>query len=474
MSRFYQELETYSKTDFYPFHMPGHKRNPASVDVNLPFDRDITEIHGFDNLHHAEEILKEAQQQVAQVYGSIESFYSVNGSTAALLAAVSAAVPKGGKILVARNCHKAVYHALYLRDLLPVYLYPQIESKFGINGGILPEDVDNSLKKDPDIAAVLLTSPTYDGVVSDVKCIAEIAYKHEVPLIVDEAHGAHFAFSSYFPKSAVQSGADLVIQSLHKTLPAMTQTAVLHRCTDRIDREKLIRFMGIYQTSSPSYILMESMDACMEKLQREGEEMFRSYVDLLFEARERLRGLKHLKLITEDIKGSAAIYDYDRSKILISTIGTEITGKELHERLRTRYHLELEMDADSYVTALTSVGDRREGFLRLCRALLEIDETLSLKKKETTVANPCMPLEQVMRISDAMDAELAQVPFLESEGQISGEFAYFYPPGIPVLVPGERITGQFLKNVRRYIQQGYVLQGLCDYQNQSILIVKKT
>jgi arginine/lysine/ornithine decarboxylase len=232
--------------------------------------------------------------------------------------------------------------------------------------------------------------------------------------------------------------------------------------------------MGIYQTSSPSYILMESMDACMDKLQREGEEMFRFYVDLLFEARERLRDLKHLKLITEDIKGSAAIYDYDRSKILISTIETEITGKELHERLRTRYHLELEMDADSYVTALTSVGDRREGFLRLCRALLEIDETLSLKKKETTVANPCMPLEQVMRISDAMDAELTQVPFLESEGQISGEFAYFYPPGIPVLVPGERITGQFLKNVRRYIQQGYVLQGLCDYQNQSILIVKKT
>ena len=244
MERLYKKLESYGQSDYYPFHMPGHKRNRASSADDFLFERDITEISGFDNLHHAEGILKEAQEYAAQIYGTKKCFFSVNGSTAALLAAVSASVNKGGKILVARNCHKAVYHALYLRELQPVYIYPHEDQRLGINGGISPERVERYLEEHPEVEAVLITSPTYDGIVSNVEKIAEIAHRHEVLLIVDEAHGAHFRFSEYFPVSAADLGADIVIQSFHKTLPSMTQTAVLHVCSDRVDVEKVKQFMG--------------------------------------------------------------------------------------------------------------------------------------------------------------------------------------------------------------------------------------
>ena len=250
--RLYKKLEEYGKSDFYPFHMPGHKRNPLAVEGDFPVERDITEIDGFDNLHHAEDILKRAQEDTARLYGVLESFYSINGSSGAILAAVSAAVDKGGQILVARNCHKAVYHAIYLRELSATYIYPHEDPKLGINGGISPGRVEMYLAENPDIQAVLITSPTYDGIVSDVARIAEIAHHYGVPLIVDEAHGAHFRFSDYFPVSAAQLGADVVINSVHKTLPCLTQTGVLHLCSDRVSRQKLKRILGIYQSSSPS------------------------------------------------------------------------------------------------------------------------------------------------------------------------------------------------------------------------------
>ena len=496
------ELEAYGKGDYYPFHMPGHKRNKSCIYGEFPVERDITEIEGFDNLHHAEGILKEVQEKAAKVYGTLETFYSVNGSTAALLSAVSASVSRNGKILMARNCHKAVYHAAYLRNLRPVYIYPQLVAEFGINGGISPEDVDNFLKNDKKIEAVLVTSPTYDGVVSDIKKIAEICHKYGVPLIVDEAHGAHFKFSEYFPVSAVELGADLVIQSVHKTLPSMTQTALLHRCSDRVDREKIQMFMGIYQTSSPSYILMASIDSCMEKMRKDGEEMFREYCKTLDETRKRLGTLKNLKLLTEDICGKDEIYDFDKSKILIFTKGTGISGRELHEILLKEYHLEMEMDAENYVVALTSVGDTKEGFVRLCEALEKIDkkfhdsdvkksgiresisteilgeheieETMSNSREMPfTEKNPCIKLKQKLPLGEALEFKKCRISIEDSEGHISAEVVYLYPPGIPILVPGEQITGQLVENMRRYINQGLDLQGLSDYSNKTIYVIKE-
>lgn len=476
MKRLYKELEDYSHKDYYPFHMPGHKRNPFSVDGNFPFDRDITEIEGFDNLHHPEGILKEAQNAAARLYHVKESFFSVNGSSAALLAAISASVNKGGQILMARNCHKSVYHALYLRELLPTYIYPHLYKDLGISGGISPSRVERELEENKEIEAVLLTSPTYDGVVSDIKEIAEITHRHHIPLIVDEAHGAHLRFSDYFPVSAADLGADIVIQSLHKTLPAMTQTAILHVLSDRVDRDKIQRFLGIYESSSPSYILMASIDACIDKMERDGKKMFQEFTDMLDGARKRLAQCKHIQLVGEELIGNIGIYDFDRSKLLFSTQNSSLTGKELYKCLLEEYHIQMEMESDRYVLAIAAVGDTKDGFERLCNAIEKIDqqqEKIEKEKQEKDVfkeSNPNMHMKQIMKISDAMEMPVKKCVLNESIGKISAEFVYLYPPGIPILVPGELITGQFVRNVRRYMEYGLRLQGLSDYTNETIYV----
>lgn len=462
MARLYKELEKYGQSDHYPFHMPGHKRNKASSMGNFPLERDITEISGFDNLHHAEGIIKDAQEYAAQLYGTKKCFFSVNGSTAALLAAISASVEKGKKILMARNCHKAVYHALYLRELQPIYLYPHEDSKLGINGGISPSRVERYLEENQDVQAVLLTSPTYDGIVSDIRKIAEVTHRYGCLLIVDEAHGAHFHFSQYFPVSAAELGADIVIQSFHKTLPSMTQTAVLHVCSDRADIEKIKRFMAIYQTSSPSYVLMASIDACMDKLHKDGTQMFREFTFQLEKARQRLAKCEQIRLISVEMLDSRDVYDFDRSKLLFSTAGTSINGHELHNRLRDEFHIEMEMEAENYVLGIASVGDTQQGLERLCDAVEQIDAQVEICRQEENESTSYAKMKQMMSIADAMDAKQQRFPLEESVGKISTEFAYLYPPGIPILVPGEQITGHFVRNVRRYMEQGLEVQGLSD------------
>ena len=292
---------------------------------------------------------------------------------------------------------------------------------------------------------------------------------------MDEAHGAHFRFSDYFPVSAAQLGADVVINSVHKTLPCLTQTGVIHLCSERVSREKLKRFLGIYQSSSPSYILMSSIDACMDKLEREGDEMFRVFTENLEKARRRLSECKYIRLVTPQACECQRVFDFDRSKILLSTVNSSLNGRELHQILRREFHLEMEMEAENYVLALAAVGDTAEGFERLCDAIEEIDRRESLKYREEAVERAPLKngkMKQVMRISQAMDAESERCPLDECIGRTSGEFAYLYPPGIPLIVPGEQISGHFVKNVRRYLEQGFEVQGLSDQTSETVCVVR--
>lgn len=506
----YDRLLAYGNSDFYPFHMPGHKRRLQLF--SDPYAVDITEIEGFDNLHHAEGILLEAQRRAARLYGAEESFFLVNGSTCGILAAVSAATRRGGKLLMARNCHKAAYHAVLLQELESVYLYPQADMVRGINGAIDPESVRSALKEDPGIGAVLITSPTYDGVASDVRAIAGIVHEAGGVLIVDEAHGAHFGMHPYFPEHSIACGADLVINSVHKTLPALTQTALLHVQGPRVDRERLRRYLGIYQTSSPSYVLMAGIDRCVRLLEEQGETLFESFAARLAHLRRQLSGLQTLHLV-DGQEPELYSYAFDRSKLLISTEHSTISGAELCSRLREQYHLEMEMEAAHYVTAIATIADTDEGLSRLAEALLAIDEELTRQavkeaqpeiedcrskagktycggeatsdriferrkvsgENETashqTYGTSWPHAEAVMRIAEAEEAETCTVPLAESNGQISAEFAYLYPPGIPLLVPGERITEKLLTQLHEYQKMGLKLQGLADYQAQNIRVI---
>lgn len=476
MEYLYDALLKYQKSDMYPFHMPGHKRQKEKF-VN-PFQIDLTEIYGFDNLHHAEGILKEIQERAAGLYGSEETHFLINGSTCGILSAVSACTTKRGKILMARNCHKAAYHAALLGELEVKYIYPEREDLFGINGGIRPETVERLLEQTEGIQAVMVTSPTYDGVVSDIKRIGEIVHRKKIPLIVDEAHGAHFGFHPYFPNSSVRLGADLVIHSLHKTLPSLTQTALLHVNGNLVNREKLQRYLGIYQTSSPSYVLMAGMDECIRELILYGEDAFEGLKKNLEAFYKKAEKLSVIRLAGYQLIGKSGIYDFDRSKLIISVKDTGINGNILSDRLREKYHLEMEMAAGTYALALTSIADTEKGFDRLIDALKEMDDSLKKdmqKKKEAVktkdVSDPVSENEIVYKISDAVEKSGKSVRLREAEGEVSREFLYLYPPGIPLLAPGERIGGDLLKRILSFRQEGYSVQGLADHRAEAIQVI---
>lgn len=453
MSELLDSLKTYADSDCLPMHMPGHKRRMG--EMGNPFFIDITEIDGFDDLHNAKGILKEAQQRAANVYHSEETHYLINGSTAGVLSAVSALVSFGGKILLARNSHKSAYHAALLRGLKIHYLYPQSIEKWGINGEILPSDVDNILQKEPDIEAVMLTSPTYDGVVSEVREIAKIAHHYGVPLIVDAAHGAHFPFSSYFPEDAVSAGADVVIHSLHKTLPSLTQTAILHLNGNRIDKEKIRNYLSIYQTSSPSYVLMASIDTCI-KWAAEHRDAFESFCKRLDGLLDSLRKMHSLTLIE--------VPRMDATKVLISVQGLSINGLELAKILRTTYHIEVEMACSSYLCAITTVADREEDLHRLQTALLSIDKSLSKTKtkakKPVLKTESVLPAKSVCTLLEANEAEKELCPLSDAKGRISGDFVTLYPPGIPLLAPGEMISKEMILRIFSYQRDGFTLYGI--------------
>ena len=466
-----EALVEYSRTDYYPFHMPGHKRKP--LDTWIPEEIDITEIDGFDNLHHAEGILLQGQKRLARVFGADESFFLVNGSTAGLLAAISGVTRKGDRILIARNSHKAVYHAACLMELLVEYVYPE-PTEFGIQGQIEPAQVERMLEQFPDIRAVVITSPTYDGVVSDISRIAEAVHARNIPLIVDEAHGAHFGFSEDFPRKAIACGADLCIESLHKTLPCYTQTAVLHAMktqggTWNFDLDRVKRYLGIYQTSSPSYIFMAGIDRCVRMLQEEPQSgRFQTLAQRLNVFYERTSKLPGIQIYSGAQK--------DPSKILISASGLGLNGQELYDILLHRYHLQMEMASGHYVTAITTIMDTQEGFSRLEQALEEISGTYVTEEPMASSQTSAFltPLELYQpqrrryRISQALDADTEMISLDASAGCVAADFLYLYPPGIPLVAPGEIISPEVIHCLQICADMGLEIVGLTNEKNVKI------
>ena len=494
-------LAAYARSDMYPFHMPGHKRrtgpeesfmNSCTDSFTNPFAVDITEIEGFDNLHHPEGILKDSMKWAADVYGADQTYYLINGSTGGILAAVCGSVPRGGRILVSRNCHKSVYHGICLNQLKTSYVYPQEIEGLGIQGGITAEDVDRMLNRYMDTQAVLIVCPTYDGIVSDIEAIARIVHRAGLPLIVDEAHGAHFRYDAMFPVSALDLGADVVIQSVHKTLPSLTQTALLHIKCNRpdgacyADRERIDRYIHMVQSSSPSYVLMASIENSIYQMEQTDTA---PYGKQLHRLRRRLGQMRHLRLADTGLIGQAGIRDLDISKIVVSTRGTCLypavdgltgfTGAHLDDILRREYHLEMEMCGADYVTAITTVMDSGEGLERLGDALTRIDTQLTDAgyKPDGRSGNQksvySMRCDTAMSMGEAMEEKMASVGLEDSAGCISGEFVYIYPPGIPIVAPGEWISRPILEVILEYRDKGLPVQGPADQSLRTIRVVQK-
>ena len=455
-----EKLEDYASNRIYPMHMPGHKRNASMLTAGLPYEIDISEIHGFDNLHEPKGILKEIADLAAELYGSDRAFLLVNGSTVGIMAAIGAHVGNGEKILVARNCHLAVHNAIALFGLTPTYIMPETDSDTAIALSVTPASVKLALEENSDIKLIVITSPTYEGILSDVGAIAAIAHERGIPLLVDAAHGAHLGFSSGFPGSAVKEGADIIVMSLHKTLPALTQCALMHICGNLANASEASRLLSVFQTSSPSYVLMASIDRCLRLLATDGARLFGDYERNLHAFYEDIRSLRKLSFLQRSEEGGLfdarvlgdaafATFDIDPGKIVINTSKTALSGTMLKDTMRLDHNIELEMACQSHCVAMTSICDTDEGFSRLSKALNAIDSTLAATQKNalphsgasqrraSVVRNKLPFLAEIPATALKKRGEFISID--KAVGLMSLEYVWAYPPGIPIIAPGEII-----------------------------------
>ena len=540
----YEALSEYGNSDFYPYHMPGHKRSRQAGEMARYYDIDITEIDGFDDLHHAEGILRDAQERANRLYGAEETFYLVGGSTCGVLASIMAATERGAELLIARNCHKSVYHAAILQELRVHYCYPALIEEYGIYDGIAEEDIRRLLREYPDCRAVVITSPTYEGILSDIGAIARVVHEQDKILIVDEAHGAHLGLDEHMPEGAVAAGADLVIHSLHKTLPAMTQTALLHVQGKRVDRGRLRRYLSMLQTSSPSYVMMASMDSCIRYVEAHGAKGFaqmRSRYDIFCKKIEECRHIEIGKMTDmsekcqpkdkseiqdiqdiQEMSDATAGFDipkivqtsgkrqnkhnmagWDIGKLVIFVRSPLWNGQKLYDVLRKEYHLQMEMAAGNYVVAIMTIMDTEEGWQRLADALVQIDGRIEKEAVQSSAimmkmhymndsgSEPTKAGQSIRGDGKCLAAQISrsdnsypvvrmtaaqafgrpqeEVPLEAAAGRVSAGFINLYPPGIPLLVPGEVMSESLLVHIQESMRMGLRVQGVTQEGHVSVL-----
>lgn len=400
--------------------MPGHKRNTLYNIYGAEID--ITEIDGFDNLHSPTELIADMQNDIAEIYGYGKSILSVNGSTGCILSAISAVCKKGDKIIIARNCHKSVYNACLINKLDTVYIEPEFDSRFGMYTNITQESVDEAVKNNPDACAVVITSPTYEGFVSRIEC--------RLPLIIDSAHGAHFGMADYLPE---KHEGDIIIQSLHKTLPSLTQTAVIHINNPALyDKVKL--YMDIFESSSPSYILLASIDRCIDFLKCRGN-AFNSYKSLLDDFYKKASCLGNIEVLKND----------DITRIVL--MSKSISGIQFAKMLREN-GIEAEGATSNYVILISSVCDTRYGFDLLIKALEKINDISSEFK-------PFISKSSIPKKTDSVNhSERKRVRLNNSTGMVSAEFVYAYPPAVPIIAPDEIISSDIIDTIKRLSAAG--------------------
>ena len=441
------------------FHMPGHKGSAIyrkfgyTEFLEKMMDCDITEIIGADNLFQTEGILKAAQEEYAKLYNVKRAYMLVNGTSGGVIAAIMASVPKGGKLVMARNSHKAIYNALLLADIQPVYAYPEMIEEYGISGEITAEEITRCLDENPDASAVILPSPNYYGICSDIRKIAEIVHARGKILIVDQAHGAHLKFFSDcgfsdMPQSAEEQGADIAVNSIHKTLASFTQSAALTFNSDLLDHYTLEDKLQMIQSTSPSYILMGSLDINADIIKNHKEEVFTAWHD----------ALAYFYAEAENISGLAVIRDakLDFTKINLDMSAYGLSGAELEQMLMEK-GIYAELTTGNILMCMTGIGNTKADMEKLLEALREIaaSHPLAEGKKQT----PPAVLEARFELC-AVPSKKERVPLSEGAGRICASSIIPYPPGIPFICPGERITDEVITYIAALREAGEKVIGV--------------
>lgn len=439
------------------FSMPGHK----SKDVfDFDYKYDVTEIMDTDNLLDPSGCILESERAVADVFGVKDSFYIVNGSTAALYTAISTATEPGDRILIMRSCHKSVYNAMVLNDLVPEYIMPEYDKKSSLITGIDIDELEGKLR-DNNIKAVVLTSPSYYGIILDLRKISEVVHRYGAYLIVDEAHGTHFVFSDLKEYSAVNY-ADFIVHSTHKTTPSFTQSAILHINTGDFTREDVLRYCNLYLSTSPSYLLMQSSEFAIDFMDKNGVNLLsrnNKYIDAM---KERLCG--KVEFFEEDLDDGSYV-KYDPTKILFKIRG--MSGFEIVKKLYLGYNIRLEMGDLKYALALSTVCDEFTDFKALEDALLEIACEKTEEEKEVFLNEIVPDIVYTPRQAYYMRREFVGLD--EASGRVAAGIVAAYPPGIPILASGERISSEIIFNIKMYLNAGIEVVGV---ENGRIEVIK--
>jgi lysine decarboxylase len=466
----FDALKSLKEENSVSFHMPGHKGKNTLINWGdyIPAI-DTTEVEGMDNLLEPRGIIQESQEYASKVFGAKATYYSVNGSTGSNYIALATITKPGDKVLVQRNCHKSIYNALILNRIKPVYMFPNYNENYNVLTGIDPDDIDSILTEQPDIKAVVMTYPNYYGVCSDIKRIVEIVHKHGKVLMVDEAHGSHMSFSDKLPLSALQAGADIVIHSTHKTLPSFTQTSLIHVGSDRIDLNKLRDRYQLYTTTSPSYLFTLSNEIAAAYMDsEEGKNRLEWSIEKCEEIVKRLNAIDRVEVFTGD-PTDKTIHAKDVTKILISIDG--IKGSKIKKRLKSEYNIRLEMADYYYALILTSLMNDEQDYEKVVAAVEDMAKTSAYE--EINYVNIKMPDPKIIITpAEAYYSKKQQVTLKEAIGKIAAAPIIPYPPGIPLIVPGEKFTQEIYDHILFLMENGLEIVGLMGYNKDHIVVIE--
>ena len=439
-------LKEYKKEAPLPLHVPGHKQL-------IPYD--VTEVPGIDNLHNPTSSIMEAQNLAAIAFGAKQTFFLVNGTSCGIYAMILATVRLGEKLIMPRNCHRSVIGAVIMSRCSPIYFQPEIYQEFGIAVGINLEKLEQLIIENSDAKAVVITNPTYYGTCSNIKKIAQLVHKYKMLLLVDEAHGSHFCFHEKMPISAMSAGADIAVQSSHKTLTSMTQSSMLHINSDLVDIERLRFYLQIMQTTSPSHLMLASLDMARYIMQQNGHKLLEKIIFQSEKLRNQLQEREEILTLGKNTICEFGIFDIDVTRFTVKTRNNIIKGHQLENILRKDYNIQVEMSDLYSITAVFSVADKSTSFDRFGAALIDIVNKMDDYKKETVFVSEKSELPNLPEMAilpwQAVDSKKESISIKSSIGRICGEIVAPYPPGVPIIMPGEIMTEQIAGYIINYM-----------------------
>ena len=471
----HEALEKFRKKRVVPFDVPGHKRGRGNKELKDFLGEtcvgiDVNSMKPLDNLCHPVSVIKEAEQLAAEAFGAAHAFLMVGGTTSAVQSMVLAVCKRGDKIILPRNVHRSVINALVLCGAVPVYVNPDVDQKLGIALGMKVSQVEEAIKENPDAVAIFVNNPTYYGICSDIRSIVKLAHDNDMYVLADEAHGTHFYFGENLPIDAISAGADMAAVSMHKSGGSLTQSSIL--LIGKEMHEGYVRqIINLTQTTSASYLLLASLDISRRNLALRGKEIFAQVMDLAEYARKEISNIGGYYAYSSDMINHDSIYDFDKTKLSIYTLDIGLAGIEVYDKLRDEYDIQIEFGDMGNILAYLSIGDRKQDIERLASSLAEI-KRLNSRGKEGLMPHEYISPELAVSPQAAFYADKEQLDLQETSGRICSEFLMCYPPGIPILAPGEMITDRILDYIIYAKEKGCSITGPEDPDINKLNVLK--